>query len=171
MFRTSGYFTINVWHNVKVVKRVFYISMSHIAHKVREHCVYILSITKLPVHICINKMMPKIICANAYSGIFLFWKGRIPEPQKVFFKHSSTIRFISPIREKHPAFWEQAADMPVINIQIFYKISGNIDPPAFETFGLKDIKIAFIQIHIFSGKYAHFLTAEATTVQKTEHSR
>ena len=156
---------------MKVVKRVFYISMPHIAHKVREHCIYILSRPEPSVHICIDKMMPKIICANAYSGIFLFWKGRIPEPQKVFFKHSSTIRFISPVREKHSTFWEQAADMPVIIIQIFYKISGNIDPPAFGPFGLKDIKIAFIQMHIFSGKYAHFLTAETTTVQKTEHSR
>ena len=101
---------------------------------------------------------------------FFSGKAEYQNRRKFFFKHGSTIRFISPVREKHPTFWEQAADMPVIIIQISYKVSRNIDSPAFGTFGLKDIKIAFIQMHIFSSKYAHFLTAEATAVQKTEHS-
>ena len=108
---------------MEVVKGIFYIRMPHIAHKVREHCIYILSIPEPSVHVCIDKMMPKIICADAYSRIFLFRKGRIPEPQKVFFKHGGAIRVVSPVWEKHPAVWKQAADMLVITIQIFRKLS------------------------------------------------
>ncbi|EOS68408.1 hypothetical protein C818_03757 [Lachnospiraceae bacterium MD308] len=59
--------------------------------------------------------------------------------------------------------------MPVVIIQIFCKVFGNIDSPAFGTLGLKDIKIAFIQMHIFLGKCANLLTTEATAVQETEH--
>lgn len=67
MFGAGSHFTINIRHKVEVVKGIFYIRMPHIAHEVREHCIYILSIPEPSVHICINKMMPKIICADAYS--------------------------------------------------------------------------------------------------------
>lgn len=100
---------------------------------------------------------------------FFSGKAEYQNRRKFFFKHSSTISFISPVREKHSAFWKQEAEMPVVIIQIFCKVFGNIDSPAFGTLGLKDIKIAFIQMHIFLGKCANLLTTEATAVQETEH--
>lgn len=54
--------------------------------------------------------------------------------------------------------------MLVIIIQIFCKLSGQINPAAFGAFGLKDIKITLIQMHILFGKHTDFFTAEAAAV-------
>lgn len=74
-FRMTGFCndrTINIWYQVKVVKCIFYVRVPHIAHKIRKHGIYILSLPKPAVHIRINKMMPKIIRADADTGILFF---------------------------------------------------------------------------------------------------
>ena len=133
---------------MKVVQGILDIGIPYIPHQVWEHDIYIFTLPQPAVHICIDIMVPEVICADAYARILLFRKSRIPETQEIFLRHGWAVGTVSFVGKETLTLRKQTLNTVIITHLIFCKFSGDINPAAFGPFGLKNVKISFIQIGV-----------------------